>query len=63
MQEIEIFDVREITDTEAKAEILNYISKIKRKPYISEVVEELHLDIEQVKRILKLWGYPWKQKA
>ncbi len=63
MYEIEIFDVREITDTEAKADILKYIIKIRRKPYISEVVKELHLDIEQVERILKLWGYPWKQKA
>ena len=54
IKEIEIVPIRKITDTEAEAEILNYITKIKRKPYISEVVEELHLDMEQVERILKI---------
>lgn len=60
--QIKTVPVREMSDTKAKAEILNYIIKIGRKPYISEVVEESCLDTEQVERILREWGYPWNLK-
>ena len=51
---IEIMNVREIPRDYAKLEITNYINSIKdRKVYISEIVEELCLDIELVKNIVK----------
>jgi len=51
---IEIMNVREIPRDYAKLEITNYINSIKdRKVYISEIVEELCLDIELVKNIVE----------
>jgi len=51
---IEIQNVRELPRDYAKIEIANYINSIRdRKVYISEIVEELCLDIEFVKNIVK----------
>jgi len=51
---IEIMNVREIPRDYAKIEIANYINNIRdRKVYISEIVEELCLDIELVKNIVE----------
>ena len=51
---IEIMNVREIPRDYAKIEIANYINNIRdRKVYISEIVEELCLDIELVENIVE----------
>ncbi len=50
---IEIFSVLDCSNELATMMIIKYLEKAgNRKVYISEIVEELRLDIEQVKEIM-----------
>ncbi len=51
--EIAIVPVRELEYEDAKKEIIEYIQKVNRKVYISEIVENLWLDIGMTKQILE----------
>ena len=52
MSDIEIYNVREMSDEEAKKEILRFMEgKKKEEIFASDIVVELHLDIEQVFRV------------
>lgn len=54
METIEIVNIREIPRDYAKIEIAKYIDSAgDRKVYISEIVEELCLDIELVEDIME----------
>ena len=55
-EEIEIVPLREPSHEDAKKEIIGYAENAgKKKVYVSEIVEELRLDIELVAKILYEW--------
>lgn len=52
--EIVIVPLRELSYDDAKREIIRYIQKVgNRKVYISEIAEQLRLDIELIMQILR----------
>lgn len=53
---IVIVPLRELSHKDAKKEIIEYLEKSgKRTVYVSEIVEELRLDIELTAKILHEW--------
>jgi hypothetical protein len=55
-KDIEIIPVRNLSYEDAENEIIGYLQKVgKRRVHVSEIVENLRLDIELVADILHKW--------